>query len=46
MAIRGKRRRPMTIAEKILAKHAGLKEVSPGELLNAKVDIALGYREG
>ncbi|HZX35667.1 MAG TPA: 3-isopropylmalate dehydratase large subunit [Thermodesulfobacteriota bacterium] len=42
MAIRGKRRRPMTIAEKILAKHAGLKEVSPGELLNAKVDIALG----
>ena len=34
--------RPMTIAEKILAKHAGLKEVVPGELINAKVDIALG----
>lgn len=34
--------RPMTITEKILAKHAGLKEVSPGDLINAKVDIALG----
>lgn len=34
--------RPMTITEKILAKHAGLKEVAPGELINAKVDIALG----
>ncbi len=34
--------RPMTITEKILAKHAGLKEVNPGELINAKVDIALG----
>ncbi len=34
--------RPMTITEKILAKHAGLKEVSPGELISAKVDIALG----
>lgn len=34
--------RPMTITEKILAKHAGAKEVSPGELINAKVDIALG----
>ncbi|MEK6759763.1 MAG: 3-isopropylmalate dehydratase large subunit [Deltaproteobacteria bacterium] len=32
----------MTITEKILAKHAGLKEVSPGDLINAKVDIALG----
>ncbi|MBW7956628.1 MAG: 3-isopropylmalate dehydratase large subunit [Deltaproteobacteria bacterium] len=32
----------MTITEKILAKHAGLKEVAPGELINAKVDIALG----
>jgi 3-isopropylmalate/(R)-2-methylmalate dehydratase large subunit len=32
----------MTITEKILARHAGLKEVSPGELINAKVDIALG----
>ena len=32
----------MTITEKILAKHAGLKEVRPGQLINAKVDIALG----
>lgn len=32
----------MTITEKILAKHAGLKEVVPGELINAKVDISLG----
>ena len=33
---------PMTITEKILAEHAGLKEVRPGQLINAKVDIALG----
>jgi len=33
---------PMTITEKILAKHAGLKEVMPGQLINAKVDISLG----
>ncbi len=32
----------MTITEKILAKHAGAKAVRPGELINAKVDIALG----
>ena len=32
----------MTITEKILCKHAGLKEVRPGELINARVDIALG----
>ena len=32
----------MTITEKILAAHAGAKEVRPGELINAKVDIALG----
>ncbi|MDP2689306.1 MAG: 3-isopropylmalate dehydratase large subunit [Deltaproteobacteria bacterium] len=32
----------MTITEKILARHAGVKEVTPGELINAKVDIALG----
>jgi 3-isopropylmalate/(R)-2-methylmalate dehydratase large subunit len=31
----------MTIAEKILAEHAGKKEVSPGEIINAKVDIVL-----
>jgi 3-isopropylmalate/(R)-2-methylmalate dehydratase large subunit len=32
----------MTITEKILAAHAGLKEVEPGQLINARVDIALG----
>jgi len=32
----------MTITEKILAEHVGLKEVKPGQLINAKVDIALG----
>ena len=30
----------MTLTEKILAKHAGLDKVEPGELINAKVDIA------
>ena len=33
--------RPMTIAEKILAAHAGLKEVKPGQLISAKLDITL-----
>jgi 3-isopropylmalate/(R)-2-methylmalate dehydratase large subunit len=32
---------PMTITEKILAAHCGKKEVVPGELINAKVDIVL-----
>lgn len=31
----------MTITEKILAAHCGKKEVSPGELINAKVDLIL-----
>ncbi len=31
----------MTIAQKILADHAGKKEVSPGEIINAKVDLVL-----
>jgi 3-isopropylmalate/(R)-2-methylmalate dehydratase large subunit len=31
----------MTITEKILAIHSGRKEVSPGELINAKVDLIL-----
>ncbi len=31
-----------TIAEKVLAKHAGVEEVSPGELINARVDFAFG----
>ena len=33
---------PMTITEKILAAHAGKKEVLPGELINARVDLVLG----
>ncbi len=32
----------MTISEKILAAHAGLEKVEPGQLVNAKVDLALG----
>ena len=32
----------MTITEKILAAHAGLERVEPGQLINARVDIALG----
>jgi 3-isopropylmalate/(R)-2-methylmalate dehydratase large subunit len=33
----------MTITEKILARHAGLKAVHPGMLINARVDMALGH---
>jgi 3-isopropylmalate/(R)-2-methylmalate dehydratase large subunit len=33
---------PMTITEKILAAHAGKKRVSPGDLLNLRIDLALG----
>jgi 3-isopropylmalate/(R)-2-methylmalate dehydratase large subunit len=32
----------MTITEKILAAHAGLEEVEPGQIINAQVDVALG----
>ncbi len=32
----------MTITEKILAAHAGLQEVAPGQLINARVDVVLG----
>ncbi len=32
----------MTITEKILCQHTDLKEVSPGMLINTRVDIALG----
>jgi len=32
----------MTITEKILAAHAGLEKVEPGDLIQAKIDIALG----
>lgn len=31
----------MTISEKILAAHAGLEKVAPGEIINAKLDIVL-----
>lgn len=33
---------PMTITEKILAAHAGKRSVAPGDLLDAKIDLALG----
>ncbi len=32
----------MTITEKILAAHAGRKQVYPGDLINARVDLILG----
>ena len=32
---------PMTMTEKILAAHAGKKSVAPGELIDAKIDLAL-----
>jgi len=32
---------PQTITEKILAKHAGKKQVKPGELINADIDIVM-----
>jgi len=34
---------PMTITEKILAKHAGLESVTPGDLVEAKVDLAFAH---
>ena len=33
---------PMTITEKILAAHSGKKRVLPGELLDIRIDLALG----
>ena len=33
--------RPMTIAEKILAAHAGLNEVEPGQLIECSIDMVL-----
>jgi len=33
--------RPMTITEKILATHAGLDEVEPGQLINCQLDLVL-----
>ena len=32
---------PQTITEKILAKHAGKKEVKPGEIINADIDLVM-----
>ena len=32
----------MTISEKILAEHAGLREVEPGQLITARLDLVLG----
>lgn len=32
----------MTMTQKILAAHAGLDEVKPGQLINAKLDLVLG----
>ena len=32
----------MTITEKILAVHSGRKQVSPGEILNVRIDLTLG----
>ncbi|NWF54089.1 MAG: 3-isopropylmalate dehydratase large subunit [Syntrophaceae bacterium] len=32
----------MTLTEQILAQHAGVHEVEPGQLINAKVDLVLG----
>jgi 3-isopropylmalate/(R)-2-methylmalate dehydratase large subunit len=37
-----KKKRPMTITEKILASHAGKRDVSPGDLIDVRVDLALG----
>ncbi|RKZ22417.1 3-isopropylmalate dehydratase large subunit, partial [bacterium] len=36
----------MTIAEKILAKASGKKEVNPGEIVIAKVDVAMSHENG
>jgi 3-isopropylmalate/(R)-2-methylmalate dehydratase large subunit len=33
---------PMTITEKILAAHTNKKQVSPGQLLDVRIDLALG----
>ena len=36
----------MTMTQKILADHAGLDKVVPGQLINAKLDIVLGNDYG
>ena len=35
----------MTMTQKILAAHAGLNEVTAGQLINAKLDIVLGIED-
>ncbi len=35
-------KRKLTVTEKIILNHTGLDTVSPGDIVNAKVDIALG----
>jgi 3-isopropylmalate/(R)-2-methylmalate dehydratase large subunit len=37
-----KKKSPMTITEKILAAHTNKRQVSPGELLDVRIDLALG----
>ena len=32
----------MTLTQKILAAHAGMETVNPGQLIRAKLDIVLG----
>ena len=31
----------LTVSQKILAEHAGLKSVEPGEIVKAKIDVAM-----
>jgi 3-isopropylmalate/(R)-2-methylmalate dehydratase large subunit len=33
----------MTITEKIMAAHAGVERVNPGELISARIDIVMGH---
>ena len=33
----------MTLTEKILAAHAGAEKVTPGDLINSKIDIVMGH---
>jgi 3-isopropylmalate/(R)-2-methylmalate dehydratase large subunit len=37
-----KKKTPMTMTQKILAAHAGLDAVSPGQFIEAKLDVVLG----
>jgi len=33
----------MTITEQILASHSGKEKVTPGDLINSKIDIVMGH---